>query len=109
MPVIPRQFNAQKGDNLAPGIMPDQLFEEVTFSLAGSSLYLYTGGLSKGLARTLNMPDETKNLFRLIEQFCDLPRQERLKRFADEASKFDSSFDDLTILLIEDDSKIFQQ
>ncbi len=86
------------------GIMPEQVFEEVTFSLAGSSLYLYTDGLSEGLARALALPDEIQNLHTLIDRFCDIPRQERLKCFAEEASRFDSSFDDLTILLIEDDS-----
>ena len=84
------------------GIMPDQIFEEVTFSLAGSSLYLYTDGLSEGLARTLDRPDEVQNLHTLFDRFSDVPRQERLKRLAEEASRFDAGFDDLTILLIED-------
>ena len=74
----------------------------MTFSLAGSSLYLYTDGLSEGLARTLNRPDEMQNLHKLFDQFSELPRKERLQRLADEASRFDSGFDDLTILLVED-------
>ncbi len=95
--------------SLPLGIMSDQIFEEVTFSLAGSSLYLYTDGLSEGLARTLAVPDEIQNLHKLIDQFCDIPRQERLKCFAQEASRFDSSFDDLTILLIEDDTSTISE
>lgn len=87
--------------SLPLGIMPDQVFEEVTFPLAGSSLYLYTDGLSEGLAKSLEKPDELQNLHALIERFCDVPRQERLHCLADEASRFDASFDDLTILLIE--------
>jgi len=83
--------------------MPDQVFEEVTFSLAGSSLYLYTDGLSEGLARSLEQPDEPENLKALIDRFCALPRQQRLQSFADEVSDNNARFDDLTILLIEQD------
>ena len=63
---------------------------------------MYTDGLSEGLARALEKPDETRNLYELIERFSEVPRQDRLRHLADEASRFDSGFDDLTILLIED-------
>lgn len=98
-------FTEYESRTLPLGIMPDQVFEEVTFPLAGGSLYLYTDGLSEGLARTLNRPDELQNLYGLIDRHCDLPRRERLDRFAEEASRHDAGFDDLTILLIEDDSQ----
>jgi len=95
-------FTEFESRTLPLGIMPDQVFEEVSFSLAGSSLYLYTDGLSEGLARTLKKPDEMQNLFTLIERFHDVPRQARLRTFAEEASRNISGFDDLTVLLIED-------
>jgi hypothetical protein len=63
---------------------------------------LYTDGLSEGLARVLRRPDEPGNLQTLIEKHCHMPRQQRLQHFAQEASRLDYSFDDLTILLIED-------
>lgn len=97
-------FQSWESRTLPLGIMPDQVFEEVTFSLAGASLYLYTDGLSEGLARALEKPDELQNLHTLIERFSMVPRQQRLKQLAEEASSFDSGFDDLTILLIEDSS-----
>ena len=93
-----RQYESR---SLPLGIMPDQAFEEVTFSLAGSSLYLYTDGLSEGLAKALEKPDEPQNLHTLIERFCEIPRQERLRCFVEEASRSNARFDDLTILLIE--------
>jgi len=106
LPVIQRtqdgEYLEYESRTLPLGIMGDQVFEEVTFSLAGSSLYLYTDGLSEGLARTLDRPDEVQNLHTLFDRFSDVPRQERLKRLAEEASRFDAGFDDLTILLIED-------
>lgn len=106
LPVIQRttegKFLEYESRTLPLGIMGDQVFEEVTFSLAGSSLYLYTDGLSEGLARTLDKPDELQNLHTLFNRFYDVPRQERLRRLAEEASRFDSGFDDLTILLIEE-------
>jgi len=82
--------------------LPDQAFEEVSFSLADGSLYLYTDGLSEGLARVLRQPDDPGNLQTLIEKHCHMPRQQRLQQFAQEASRLDYSFDDLTILLIEE-------
>jgi sigma-B regulation protein RsbU (phosphoserine phosphatase) len=94
-------YTEYESRTLPLGILADQIFEEVSFSLAGSSLYLYTDGLSEGLARTLKQPDNMQNLHALIERFHDLPRQERLQRLADEASQSDSGFDDLTVLLIE--------
>ena len=90
-----------------------QAFEEVSFSLAEASLYLYTDGLSEGLARVLKQPDDPGNLQTLISTYRHLPRQQRLQQFAQEASRLDSRpgsrvdnsfFDDLTILLIEDAS-----
>ena len=105
LPAIQRDaagmYREYESRSLPLGIMPDQVFEEVTFSLAGSSLYLYTDGLSEGLAKTLAKPDEMQNLHALIERFCDVPRRERLKCFAKEASRADARFDDMTILLIE--------
>ena len=95
-------YQEYESRTLPLGIMPDQVFEEISFPLAGSSLYLYTDGLSEGLARSLSKPDELQNLQTLIEKFHDVPRQERLRCFAEEASRFDSGFDDLTVLLIED-------
>jgi len=95
-------YQEYESRTLPLGIMPDQVCEEISFPLAGSSLYLYTDGLSEGLARSLSKPDELQNLQTLIEKFHDVPRQERLRCFAEEASRFDSGFDDLTVLLIED-------
>jgi serine phosphatase RsbU (regulator of sigma subunit) len=83
-------------------MLPQQQFGEVTFSLTGGSLYLYTDGLSEGLARVVNLPDEPANVQTLIAKYSHLPRQQRLQQFAYEASRPDYSFDDLTILLIED-------
>ncbi|HEY0963943.1 MAG TPA: GAF domain-containing SpoIIE family protein phosphatase [Pseudomonadales bacterium] len=99
--------------SLPLGILPDQVFEEVSFSLAEASLYLYTDGLSEGLARVLKQPDDPGNLQTLISTYQHLPRQQRLQQFAQEASWLDSGprsrggngFDDLTILLIEDASQ----
>lgn len=96
-------YTEHESRTLPLGIMADQFFEEVSFSLAGSSLYLYTDGLSEGLARSLNKPDELQNLYTLIEQFHQVPRQQRLQCFADEVSRVGPGFDDLTVLLIEDD------
>lgn len=95
-------FTHYESRSLPLGILPDQAFEEVSFSLADGSLYLYTDGLSEGLARVLKQPDELGNLQTLIEKHCHMPRQQRLQQFAQEASRLDYSFDDLTILLIED-------
>jgi sigma-B regulation protein RsbU (phosphoserine phosphatase) len=96
------EFEQFESRSLPLGILPDQEFEQVTFSLTGGSLYLYTDGLSEGLARVLKQPDELGNLQTLIAKYSHLPRQERLQKFAHEASRLDYSFDDLTILLIED-------
>jgi hypothetical protein len=63
---------------------------------------LYTDGLSEGLARVLKQPDDPGNLQTLITTYQHLPRQQRLQQFAHDASRLDYSFDDLTILLIED-------
>lgn len=97
-------FSYYESRSLPLGILPDQAFEEVSFSLADASLYLYTDGLSEGLARVLRQPDAPGNLQTLIEKHCHMPRQQRLQQFAQEASRLDYSFDDLTILLIEDTS-----
>jgi sigma-B regulation protein RsbU (phosphoserine phosphatase) len=96
------EFTEYESLSLPLGILPDQVFEEVSFSLADASLYLYTDGLSEGLARVLNQPDEPANLQTLIRSHRHLPREQRLRRFAQEASRLDYSFDDLTILLVED-------
>lgn len=95
-------FEQYESRSLPLGILSDQEFEQVTFSLTGGSLYLYTDGLSEGLARVLKQPDEMSNLETLIAKHSHLPRQQRLQKFAEEASRLDYSFDDLTILLIED-------
>jgi sigma-B regulation protein RsbU (phosphoserine phosphatase) len=95
-------FTRFESRSLPLGILPDQVMEEVSFSLAEASLYLYTDGLSEGLARVLRQPDETGNLENLIARHHHLPRRLRLQQFAQEASRLDYSFDDLTILLIED-------
>jgi len=50
----------------------------------------------------VNLPDEPANVQTLIAKYSHLPRQQRLQQFAYEASRPDYSFDDLTILLIED-------
>ncbi|HWK53809.1 MAG TPA: GAF domain-containing SpoIIE family protein phosphatase [Hyphomicrobiales bacterium] len=84
------------------GILPDQHFQETRLSLAAGSLYLYTDGLSEGLARVLHQPDEMGNLERLIDRHRHLPRERRLQQFVLEASRLDHSFDDLTVLLIEE-------
>ncbi|MGV3593199.1 MAG: PP2C family protein-serine/threonine phosphatase, partial [Gammaproteobacteria bacterium] len=68
--------------SLPLGILPDQAFEEVSFSLAEASLYLYTDGLSEGLARVLKQPDDPGNLQTLISTYRHLPRQQRLQQFA---------------------------
>src|SRR5690606_28133602 len=56
------EFCQFESRSLPLGILSDQVFEEVSFSLADSSLYLYTDGLSEGLARVLSQPDELGNL-----------------------------------------------
>jgi sigma-B regulation protein RsbU (phosphoserine phosphatase) len=96
------EFCLFESRSLPLGILPDQVFEEVSFSLADASLYLYTDGLSEGLARVLKQPDDPGNLQTLITTYQHLPRQQRLQQFAHDASRLDYSFDDLTILLIED-------
>jgi serine phosphatase RsbU (regulator of sigma subunit) len=95
-------FDLHESLSLPLGILPDQQFEETSFSLAQSSLYLYTDGLSEGLGKVQNSSDEILGLQILIEQFKDLPRQQRLEHFANEASIDDYNFDDLTILLLEE-------
>ena len=91
-------------ESLSPpvGIIPDQQFEEETFSLAKGSLYLYTDGLSEGLVRHTDGLDEVTGLQNLIHKFADLPPQQRLERFAEEVSVSGSQFDDLTVLILED-------
>jgi serine phosphatase RsbU (regulator of sigma subunit) len=84
------------------GILPQQEFGEVTFPLTGGSLYLYTDGLSEGLASVLKLPGVPAYVQGLIVKYSLLPRQQRLQQFAYEASRLDYSFDDLTILLIKD-------
>lgn len=98
------EFSLFESRSLPLGILPDQVFEEVSFSLADASLYLYTDGLSEGLARVLKQPDDPDYLQMqtLIRKHQHLPRQQRLQQFAHDASRLDYSFDDLTILLIED-------
>ena len=98
-------FTYYESRSLPLGILPDQAFEETGFSLEGASLYLYTDGLSEGLARVLRQPDEPGNLQELISRHSQVPRQQRLQALAREASRLDHSFDDLTILLIEDASR----
>jgi sigma-B regulation protein RsbU (phosphoserine phosphatase) len=100
------EFALFESRSLPLGILPDQVFEEVSFSLADASLYLYTDGLSEGLARVLKQPDDPGNLQTLISTYQHLPRQQRLQQFAHDASRLDYSFDDLTILLIEDESEL---
>lgn len=100
------EFSHFESRSLPLGILSDQVFEEVSFSLADASLYLYTDGLSEGLARVLKQPDEPGILQTLIRTHRHLPRQQRLHQFAQDASRLDNSFDDLTILLIEDSSFI---
>jgi len=95
-------FTEYESRSLPLGILPDQAFEEVSFSLADACLYLYTDGLSEGLARVLNQPDETGNLKTLIHRYQHLPKDQRLRRFAQDASRLETSFDDLTIMLVED-------
>ena len=106
VPAIQHKRNGEfclfESRSLPLGILADQVFEEVSFSLADSSLYLYTDGLSEGLARVLKQPDEPAILQTLISTYQHLPRQQRLQQFAHEASRLDYSFDDLTILLIEE-------
>lgn len=107
VPAIQHKRNGEfvlfESRSLPLGILSDQAFEEVSFSLAEASLYLYTDGLSEGLARVLKQPDDPGNLQTLINTYQHLPRQQRLQQFAHEASRLDYSFDDLTILLIEED------
>src|SRR5690606_12725545 len=89
-------FTYYESRSLPLGILPDQAFEETGCSLEGASLYLYTDGLSEGLARVLRQPDEPGNLQELITRHSQLPRQQRLQELAREASRLDHSFDDLT-------------
>jgi sigma-B regulation protein RsbU (phosphoserine phosphatase) len=102
------EFALFESRSLPLGILPDQAFEELSFSLADASLYLYTDGLSEGLARVLKQPDDPGNLQTLIRTYQHLPRQQRLQQFAHDASRLDYSFDDLTILLIEDCAPKFE-
>jgi len=53
----------------------DQVFEEISFSLAQSNLYLYNDGLYAGLARVRKQPDEMSNLQSLINKYFKTPRQ----------------------------------
>ena len=91
-------------ESLSPpvGIIPEQEFDEVSFSLAKGSLYLYTDGLSEGLVRHTSGLDETTGLQNLIRRFASVPPQQRLEKFAEEVSISGSRFDDLTVLILED-------
>jgi len=53
----------------------NQVFEEISFSLAQSNLYLYNDRLYAGLARVLKQPDEMSNLQSLINKYFKTPRQ----------------------------------
>ncbi|MCB1670247.1 MAG: GAF domain-containing SpoIIE family protein phosphatase [Gammaproteobacteria bacterium] len=93
-------------ESLSPpvGILADQQFEEVSFSLADGSLYLYTDGLSEGLTRGAEQAggqaDEVESLKSLIERWSQLPAQARLEKFVEEVSSTGSRFDDLTVLIV---------
>jgi Serine phosphatase RsbU, regulator of sigma subunit len=95
-------FTRYEASGLPLGIVCGQEIPEQRFTLAGGSLYLYTDGLSEGLARVLQQPDDTDNLEQLISHLARLPREQRLRQLAQEASQLDYSFDDLTVLLIEE-------
>jgi sigma-B regulation protein RsbU (phosphoserine phosphatase) len=95
-------FEHYEASGLPLGIVSGQPIVEQRFALAGGSLYLYTDGLSEGLARVLQQPDDTGNLEQLINHLALLPREQRLRQLAQEASQLDYSFDDLTVLLIEE-------
>lgn len=86
----------------SPNCAKQQCCAPARFTLADGSLCLYTDGLSEGLARVPEKPDDHGNLQTLIEKHCHMPRQQRLHRFAQEASRLDYSVADLTILPIED-------
>ncbi len=90
-------------ESLSPpvGILSEQHFEEVSFTMAGGSLYLYTDGLSEGLTRGSEQTDEIAGLQALIERWSHLPRQFRLEKFVEEVSSTGSRFDDLTVLIVE--------
>jgi len=95
-------FTRFESRSLPLGILGLQDFVEDSFPLTQGRLSLYTDGLSEGLARVLHQPDEMVNLEQLIARYSQLPRLQRLQQFALEASRLDYSFDDLTVLLIED-------
>jgi phosphoserine phosphatase RsbU/P len=83
------------------GIVPDQQFEGVEFSLGEGCLYLYSDGVTEGcLADGTEMGME--GLIRCLKKVNKLPAAERLgvvvKEFQHEAS---SLRDDITLLLIE--------
>jgi phosphoserine phosphatase RsbU/P len=83
------------------GILPDQQFEGVEFSLGKGCLYLYSDGVTEGcLADGSEMGME--GLIRCLKEVNKLPAVERLsvvvKQFQHEAS---SLRDDITLLLIE--------
>lgn len=94
-------------ESLSPpvGILPDQKFAEESFNLANGSLYLYTDGLSEGLTRGAEEQNEIVALQSLIKRYSSLPRQPRLEKFVEEVSNTGSRFDDLTVLIIEDNDR----
>ncbi|MBT8147046.1 MAG: SpoIIE family protein phosphatase, partial [Gammaproteobacteria bacterium] len=63
-----RQFTLYESLSPPVGIIPEQQFEEVSFSLAKGSLYLYTDGLSEGLVRHTDGLDEVTGLLSLIRR-----------------------------------------
>ncbi|MDR2212860.1 MAG: SpoIIE family protein phosphatase [Pseudomonadales bacterium] len=106
-------FTRYGASALPLGILSGLDIEEQRFTLAQGSLYLYTDGLSEGLAR-VRQPDGTvsnmanddrdsgmDSLEQLIDRLAPLPREQRLRQLAQEASQLDYSFDDLTVLLVE--------
>ena len=98
----PGSYQVHDRRGLPLGILPGQRYEESSFALAESSLYLYTDGLSEGLARTLKNRDEMESLKSLIDRFDNEPGLQRLTLVANEVFLQGLRFDDLTILLLEE-------
>lgn len=83
------------------GIVPDQIFEEVEFSLGKSCLYLYSDGVTEGrLADGSEMGME--GLIRCLKGVNKLPAAERLNAVVENFQYEASSLrDDVTLLLIK--------
>ena len=99
--LVDEKGNSREFSALEPplGILPGQEYQEIKFLLGESSLYLYSDGVTEGLAGE-KQPLGSSGLLELINRYRALPPEKRLKEIISPLRAMPLK-DDITMLVVE--------